>query len=121
MFQCIKCHQDFIKKQGLDYHILHNVCDKLADKICSNCGHQFSTKAMLQYHVNHAVCGPIQPKVKLSLKKTYDNCTREELILKVTILEAEKKLLADNPKTVNNNQINNGQINNNQSNIIFPE
>lgn len=38
--------------------------------------------------------------------------TNEELLRKVAILEAEKKLLLENPKTVNNNQ---------QINLFFPQ
>lgn len=128
MFICDFCHKQFIKKQGLDYHVTHKVCLKLG-KTCIKCGYQFTTKAMFQYHMDNNVCDkPIQKKKKLTLKKTNDtpiftksgephfpnDCTKEELLMKVAILEAEKKMLLENPRTVDDHS-------NHQINFIFPK
>jgi hypothetical protein len=64
---------------------------------------------MLQYHQENNVCNKTQKK-KLILKQQCDDYTKEELLLKVAVLEAEKKILIENPQTINN-----------QFNLIFPK
>ena len=86
-------------KHGLTYHVNHKVCVK-PDQICPQCGHQFASRAMLQYHLEHVTCQKVKPTKEPS---------KEELLLKVAILEEQVKVLSKNQQ----NTIN--QI------IIFPQ
>lgn len=125
MFICEFCHKQFIKKQGLDYHVIHKVCFKTR-KTCNKCGYRFTSKAMFRYHTDNNVCEKTTQKKKtLTLRKTdilmdkgylqsLNDCTKEELLMKVTILEAEKRLLIENPRTVDDHS-------NHQINLILPK
>lgn len=107
-FKCEQCEKEFTKR-GYDYHVIHNVCTK-TDRTCDKCGYTFASKVKLQYHIEHRVC---DKKTKLQTNvstSTPISSSREvELLQKVAVLEAEKKILLENPKTVNN-----------QINFIFP-
>jgi hypothetical protein len=106
MVKCERCDKEFITKQGYEYHVERNVCVK-PDRTCDKCGHTFVSKVKLLYHLEHKVCDK-KPKHDICIK-SITSSRETELLQKVAVLEAEKKVLIENPKTVNN-----------QINFIFP-
>lgn len=114
--KCMSCDKQFCSKQGLSYHISHNVCQN--KYTCSQCQSFFSSKQMLDYHVSHNVCDKkIKIKLSLKIKKNDDiiqlkTLSQHELYEEVLRLKGENKSLKENPMTINNN--------NNQINIIVP-
>lgn len=112
--ECTFCQKSFTSKQSLQYHISHNVCQK-PGKICPKCGYKFANKSALIYHTNNDVYGSTGTcKKKITLKKNYENMSREEMIQHMSHLEGQVEALKENPRTINNN-------NNNQINFIFPK
>lgn len=104
MFVCDNCDKKFTSKQSKEYHTKNRVCQKppktKAKYICPKCDHQFLSTASCEYHINNNVC---------ERKKALPDPKVEDLLHKITILEtektvleAEKKLLIENPKTTVN-------------------
>jgi len=102
---CPNCSKIFASKGTLNYHIDHKVCLKPSKLTCEHCGKKFATKSGLIYHKEKKVCigedQPPQPKAMLVLKSSYDNMSKEQLIIKISQMEGENKALKENPQTVN--------------------
>jgi hypothetical protein len=114
-FECILCSKVFTRKCNLDYHISHNVCQRVNLRKCDHCGYIFKNSHLLTYHIEHQVC---LKKPKLVLKKddmdhdlTKEN---EKLRLAVATLQGENKALREHPQSVTQSVVNNY----NQVNII---
>ena len=56
-FQCQLCSQVFGQKAHLNYHIEHQVCQKIkVGSTCPHCHKTFSSKQCCDYHITHNVC-----------------------------------------------------------------
>lgn len=98
---CSLCKKTFTSKQSLDYHIKHEVCKKL--KKCEKCGQRFATKSTLAYHTENGVCEKKKKHVIKLKTDSYEDLSKNALLLKIAHLEGENEALKNNPKTVNNN------------------
>lgn len=115
---CPDCYRIFDRKTGLDYHLSHKVCEKSKDKECPKCHKVLSSRQMCQYHVLHEVCGnssianktkiplKLKPQVSTSTLLPTREPTKEELLIKVAMLEAQNKILCEHPQTIIQQTIN---------------
>lgn len=110
MFVCQECHKTFTSKNACNYHIENKVCQKHIHK-CSHCCQVFKCKKGLKYHIDHNVCANL-PQSERVIAPTYDNMSRQELIIKVAHLEGENQALKEHPQSINQNI--------NQNIVVFP-
>jgi len=103
MYDCCKCGKHMKSKTSLNYHINNKVCCK-TDKTCPQCGKSFKTKQNQKYHIQQKVCdAPTVTKPKLVLKSSYDQLSREELIVRLSQAEGKYEAIIENPQSVTNN------------------
>lgn len=111
MYTCTRCGKSLKSQISLDYHMTHNVCVR-NDRICPKCGAKFDSKRNCLYHIEQNVCK--HHKLKLTMKASYENMSKDELIEKLNETEKECNTLKQNSQQINNNTLNQNNI------IIFP-
>jgi hypothetical protein len=110
---CELCGKTFTSDYGLKYHTNNKVCQKPSNS-CEFCLKEFKSKQSHDYHVKQNVCGNYVPKHKIVLKSSYNNLSKEELIVRLNESETKYKTLKENPQVINNNT-------NNNNIIVFPD
>jgi hypothetical protein len=109
MYQCQLCDKILSSKDKLNYHMNEKVCQK-TDKTCQKCGKTLCSKSSYQNHVSKNACGNTQ--ITPSIKKKFEQMTRDELITEVTELKTDVtewkskyEALRENPQHITNQNI----------------